>query len=483
MSGEKTVSGDKSRDWRRGKISRLVSLSLGLLSAAGCLVLSPQQSSCYINSALDRGRQRMSHGDYDGAVNALGEALGMNDKDADAYLMRGECFYKLGNYKLAIQDLNNAIQYAPNNARAFLVRGSCHVSLGEDDSAIADYEGAIKLEPSLAQRFFRNGGDRAGAGMDNGGNTAGGGNAGNGNGVRRGRVVRRNGQTMIVEEQGSGAGLNLHAVNDYKQAMHRVYPHGLAGGSDAPAPNDGNATDRDDTQAIGTAPGNGNGGNGNGGNGNGGNGNGGNGSSGGNLNGGNGNQDDGQPRLRRRRQADDMASVSGTGGAVGGSLNPKQTDAQNNAGIEQDTGIKARKTRFVNTLDQDPNRGVFGVIPGAGEFQGNAKEALIDFNEVIRNNPTDPNKYYQRAKALQKLGRVDDALKDYNSAIELDPQKSQYYIGRASVFYQLGKPLLSEAEIVKARAVDPDVPGVVHFDLPKYPPSVKWSGGDGPGGH
>jgi tetratricopeptide (TPR) repeat protein len=169
---------------------------------------------------------------------------------------------------------------------------------------------------------------------------------------------------------------------------------------------------------------------------------------------------------------------------VGGALDPKQTDVQNNAGIEQDTRLPAKNNkRFVNHLDQDPNRAVFGVIPGAGEFKGNAKEAVTDFTESIRNNPNDPATYYQRAKALQKLGRVDDALKDYGQAIERDPQKSQYYIGRASVFYQLGKPLLSEEEINKARAVDPDVPGVMRFDLPKYPPSVKWSGGDGPGGH
>jgi hypothetical protein len=37
----------------------------------------------------------MSHGDYDGAVNALGEAIGFNDKDATAYLLRGECFFKI----------------------------------------------------------------------------------------------------------------------------------------------------------------------------------------------------------------------------------------------------------------------------------------------------------------------------------------------------------------------------------------------------
>jgi tetratricopeptide (TPR) repeat protein len=456
-----------------GRTNRLLlSISVGIFLAAAINVFvfySPAAVSAYQNPALDRGRERMSHGDYDGAVNALGEALGMNDKDATAYVLRGECFFKLTNYKLAIQDLNSAIQYAPNSVRAYLIRGSCHASLGEDDSAIADYEGAIKEDPSLARKYFRGGGANVGAGGGNA-NTAGGGganvgaNAGNGpngrNGGnrRRGRLVTQNGQTMIVEEPGgNSAGLNLHAINDYKQAMRLVYPHGLRGGVDGGGltsdSSDGNASDRDDTQAASSNSGQGSG-------------------SGAVGNGG----------RRRRRQGGDQAFAN-SGGAVGGSLDPKQTDAQNNAGIEQDTSIPSKNKRFVRHLDQDPNRAVFGIIAGAGEFQGNAKEAVTDFTESIRNNPNDPATYYQRAKALQKLGRVDDALKDYNQAIERDPQKSQYYVGRASVFYQLGKPLLSEEELTRARAVDPDVPGVVHFALPKYPPSVKWGGGDGPGGH
>jgi len=115
------------------------------------------------------------------------------------------------------------------------------------------------------------------------------------------------------------------------------------------------------------------------------------------------------------------------------------------------------------------------AVPGAGEFEGDARKALADLNEVIRNDPNNPVSYYKRAKALQKLGRADDALKDYDQAIQRDPQKSQYYIGRASVFFQLDKPLLCEAEIARARAVDPDVPAAVRFELPKYDDNVKRS--------
>jgi hypothetical protein len=70
--------------------------------------------------------------------------------------------------------------------------------MGEDDSAITDYEGAIKLDPSLARRFFNGGGANVGAGGGNGPNTAGGGNGR----PRRGRMMTRNGQTTIVEEEG-----------------------------------------------------------------------------------------------------------------------------------------------------------------------------------------------------------------------------------------------------------------------------------------
>jgi tetratricopeptide (TPR) repeat protein len=456
---------DQVKPARKNRL--LLSISVSLLTAINAFLSYPQVVGAYTDPALDRGRNRMAHGDYDGAVNALGEALGMNDQDPTAYVLRGECFFKLGNFKLAIQDLNNAIQYAPNNVRAFLIRGSCHASLGEDDSAIADYEGAIKLDPSLGRNYFRGGGADVGMGSGNGGGTAGGGNAGR---PRRGRMLTRNGRTTIVEEGGANdSGLNLHAIQDYKQAMKLVYPNGLAGGRQGSGRTDGNASDRDDAQANNNGNNNTRNNNSN--------------TASNNDNAQGGSAPGGGRQRRRRRQGPDQANAS-TGGLVGGGVDSKQTDTQNNVDMEQDTRLPGRNNkRYVKALDQDPNRAVFGIIPGAGEFQGNAKQAVTDFTETIRNNPTDPNVYYQRAKALQKLGRVDDALKDYNEAIHLDPQKSQYYIGRASVFYQLSKPLLAEAEITKGRAVDPDVPGVVRFALPKYPPSVKWGGGDGPGGH
>lgn len=311
----------------------------------------------YQNPAFDRGTARMRAGDFDGAVNSFGEAIGMNSTEPKGYLMRGECFYKLQNYKLAIQDMDKTLQLAPDNVRAYLVRGSCKANLGQDDDAVADYLAAIKLQPSLGKRYFENGGPNVSAAAQ-ANNTAG---DGSGKKRRRGRVVNQNGKATIeaVDQTDSHADLRLHAVEDYKKAMAIAYPSGFG----------------------------------------------------------------------------QVKTSEGT------------------------------------------------AVPGSGEFEGDAHKAIADLNELIRNGNATGANYYKRAKALQKLGRVDDSLKDYERAISLDPQKSQYYIGRASLFFQLKKPLMVEAEIARARAVDPDVPAKVHFDLPRYDDSVKWSAGDGPDNH
>jgi len=155
----------------------------------------------YQNPAFNKGKQKMAAGDFDGAVNSFGEAIGMNDTEPKGYLMRGQCFFKLQNYKLAIQDMDKALQLAPNKVRALLVRGSCKANLGQDDEAVADYMAAIKLEPDLGTRYFKNGGQNVEA--------------------------RPRGKQKSADSTDGHADLRLHAIEDYKKAMNIVYPRGL----------------------------------------------------------------------------------------------------------------------------------------------------------------------------------------------------------------------------------------------------------------
>jgi tetratricopeptide (TPR) repeat protein len=343
----------------------LFCLSAGAICATGVTIFSCIEVHAAGNNVgsgaapnLARIHNRMAQKDWDGAVNALNNAIAAHPDDTKAMMMRATCFYQLGNFKLSIQDLDQVLKSTPASVRALLLRGSSHAKLNQDDDAIADYQAAIKLDKSLAVRYYTNGGPAE---------------------------VKRDTAGSAHE------GLNLHAVSDYQKAMDGLYPNGLSAAEKASA------------------------------------------------------------------AAPEMVEVTPSGASK--PISVKSEGKRDGAAA-------------VKLTDN--------TIAGAGEFQGNAQKAVTNLTEVLRGNQNNAETYYKRGKAYQKLGKVDNALRDYASAIERDPQKSQYYIGRASVFYQLGKTDLCQTEIGRARSVDPDVPATVEFNLPKYPATVRWNGGDGP---
>lgn len=163
----------------------------------------------YNNPAFIRGKDSMATGDWDGAVSAFGEALGMNPTDPEALSLRGACFYKMGNYKLAIEDLDNSLNYAPNNLRGLLLRGTCHAQLGHDAMAIIDYEQAIRMDPDLAKKFFA---------------------ARSNNGAQQNDSIHGDAalsSSLTGQKPDGSEGLNLFAIQDYKDAMTNVYPNGF----------------------------------------------------------------------------------------------------------------------------------------------------------------------------------------------------------------------------------------------------------------
>ena len=53
------------------------------------------------------------------------------------------------------------------------------------------------------------------------------------------------------------------------------------------------------------------------------------------------------------------------------------------------------------------------------------KDAIADYNEVIRINPNYTDAYYNRGVIKNDLGDKKGAIKDYNEAIRINPN-SQY---------------------------------------------------------
>jgi tetratricopeptide (TPR) repeat protein len=151
-------------------------------------------------------------------------------------------------------------------------------------------------------------------------------------------------------------------------------------------------------------------------------------------------------------------------------------DSMNNADVSSDVSLNARRNnRVVRSLDTDPNRGEFGPIPGTREFRGDVEQAVTRMNEAIKNDETNPENYFRRAKAYQKMMNVGRAMTDYNDAIRWGPNESKYYIGRASLFHQLGKSYLVQADIERARRCNPDLPEKITFQGEPFPPSVRRS--------
>ncbi|MDP3510993.1 MAG: tetratricopeptide repeat protein [Candidatus Melainabacteria bacterium] len=390
-----------------------------LLIAASVTILGTTSSAkvlAYVDPAFDRGKALMASGEWDQAATAFGESLGLNATDPNALSLRGQCFYKMGNYKLAIQDLDSSLQYAPNNLKGLLLRGTCHSILGHDAMAIIDYEAAIRMDPSLAQRYFAS--------------------------------AKKEVPHSDLGTKAEGGQGHTEAVQDYKEAMNNVYPNGYK---------DSNSSDNTPgwTGALGSGK-----------------------PEKSTATGGSEISVSNQPGSVGATQAISPPGRAGTGMTNNDNGMPYiNSDAQNNAAVESKDTIPATKDkRFVTPLDQDPNRGEIGKLAGTGEFEGDPKKAIIDYNQALGLDPTNGEYYFRRAKAYQKLNKVNEAMGDFESAISQAPNNARYYLGRASLFYQLGKTVLLQADIESARNCDPDLPAKIHFYVPALPKGTKWAG-------
>lgn len=456
----------------RSGLPLFISATLGLLMVpCGCWAVE--------NEARDDAKVKMQCKDWNGAVRLLDQACGLAKEDPQNFMLRGRCFFHLKNWELAITDFDKVLTFAPNYFPAYLWRGSASAKLGKDDLAIKDYEQAIRLNPRLAQRFFRPAGKADGAVA----------------------AAQRYHLPGVSPENA-----NSPAAADYKAAMQRVYPSGYspdAAGRSGEANPGTYATDADDATyltdlAAGAEPestdaapdsarrlspdsaNNQSAGSKHSGHG---------------RHSGDGRQStDGKRKSSSDNSATDdnadsparpnKASGDGQGAYQALAADPGAsvtTDLAGNLDIgrSDDTLSADKNRRVVPVLDQDPNFGEFGAVPGSQPLKGDPETVIKRCTEAIRRDDKNAEYYYLRAKAFQRLAQVDKAYKDYAQAIYLDPNQAKYYIGRASMFYQLNKPMLVDLDVKRALSVNSELPHNIHFGGEAYPKNVQWSGDGG----
>ena len=83
--------------------------------------------------------------------------------------------------------------------------------------------------------------------------------------------------------------------------------------------------------------------------------------------------------------------------------------------------------------------------------------AIADYSEAIRLNPQDPDFYDNRGLAYARKGNYARAIVEYDQALRLSPRDAWSYNKRGIAKKALGRTAEGEADIAKAKAIDPHI--------------------------
>jgi lipoprotein NlpI len=93
----------------------------------------------------------------DEALAQAGKAIALDDKNAEAYFLRGRAHEELRQHEKAIVDFDKAIALDQNWADAFNHRGSEQFKLGHITESIKDFDHFIKLRPRAGPGHWQRG--------------------------------------------------------------------------------------------------------------------------------------------------------------------------------------------------------------------------------------------------------------------------------------------------------------------------------------
>ncbi len=133
-----------------------------LLAIIALLILGvalPQESAAQYNRSYIYwvGQQRMIDNDYREAIELLNILLRHDEKDFDAYFLRGIAKYNMDDLLGADADFSAAVALNPVFTGAFYYRAITRTRLGNYDDALNDFQQAIELRPDLADPYYSRG--------------------------------------------------------------------------------------------------------------------------------------------------------------------------------------------------------------------------------------------------------------------------------------------------------------------------------------
>jgi len=114
---------------------------------------SQSGSSASDAESVKKGDALLSQGNFDAAIAAYTQAIGLNPKYAVAYSHRGHAYGQKSDFDTSIADCTEAIRLDPQFAEAYNNRGFAYGSKGDFEKAIADFTEAIRLDPQNAMVY------------------------------------------------------------------------------------------------------------------------------------------------------------------------------------------------------------------------------------------------------------------------------------------------------------------------------------------
>jgi tetratricopeptide (TPR) repeat protein len=103
------------------------------------------------NPKLAQALEALSQADFPTAIELLGEIVGEDAENSEAWMHLGVCYLETRRPDLATEALSRAVHTAPDNAMAHYLLGNALGSQGDLERAAACYRRALELEPHHAK--------------------------------------------------------------------------------------------------------------------------------------------------------------------------------------------------------------------------------------------------------------------------------------------------------------------------------------------
>jgi TPR repeat protein len=136
---------------------------------------------------------------------------------------------------------------------------------------------------------------------------------------------------------------------------------------------------------------------------------------------------------------------------------PRSTSAQR---ADDDDSYNSKPSN-----DAAPRSGVIYLDSQFFSVKGDPRTLAKELYDAIKNNPSDPELYFMRAKALIQLEDWHSAIASLSEAIQMSPNRAQYYLGRAYVNFKMGKKGIAQQDLDQARFYDHKMSNNIRFHM------------------